>query len=243
MKKTFAAILATVIALFMLVILAGCQRAGSSMTGNGKIVDQTIKATDFTSINIRGAFNAEILQSDNFAVIVSTDENLLNRIIVSTEGETLNFKIEAPANFFPTSLKIRIMLPRIYRLTLSEKAHAAISGFQSTFNFRLNMDGESELTGDLEAGICDFTVSGASKLNLKGKALELKLLASGKSKMDLKQFEVKKARVTFKESSEATMNINGRIDVSLADASKIYYVGEPVIYDANISGGSIMQPK
>jgi len=243
MKKLFTVIIAFVMGLFLLLVLAGCHRAGSSMTGNGKIVDQTIKATDFTSINIRGAFNAEILQSDNFAVIISTDENLLNRIIVSTEGETLNFKIEAPGNFFPTSLKIRIMLPRIYGLTLSEEARAAISGFQSTFNFRLNMDSGSELTGDLEAGICDFTISGASQLSLKGKALELKLLASGKSKMDLEQFVVNKARVTFKEASEATMNINGRIDINLADASKIYYIGEPVIYDANISGGSIMKHK
>ena len=191
---------------------------------------------------LQGPFNLEIVQSDSFRVTLSTDDNLISRILISPQGEVIKFSIEAPANFFPTSLKVKVAMPRIYSLNLSGGAVATIPGFKSIFNFSLNMAG-STLSGLLDAGDSDFQVSDNSQVNLKGSAIRLDLNASGASKLNLAEFALTGAGVDLKEGSEATLNVNGRFDVRLEGASKLYYLGNPTFSDTSISGGSFMKQK
>jgi hypothetical protein len=242
LKRPFMLVFALLLVI-SIPFLFSCSRVGSSMSGTGNIIDQELSIADFTRIQIHGEFSVQIQQATTFSVTVSTDDNLMNRIRVSREGETLKMDIEAPGNFFPTSLKVTITMPRIYELSLSGKANASLSGFQSTFNFDLRVSEGSTLTGDLESGITRFDVSEASQVALAGKALELELEASGKSKMDFGQFEVVDASASLKESSEALMNITGEFDVELNGASRMYYLGNPVIKDSSISADSILQQK
>jgi hypothetical protein len=229
---------------FLLVLtVVGCSKSGSSMTGSGKIIDKKLTNIKFTIINIQGVINTEIRQSDDFSIVISTDDNLINRVLISSEGETLKLSIQAPASFFPTSLKITITMPRIYGLYLSGGARASLVDFKSTFNFSLNVAEKSNLNGYIEAGITDFDISEGSQVSLKGIALELNLEAAGGSKLDLGDFVLSRAKAKLKEGSEAIMNVNGRFDVTLNDASKIYYLGDPIITEASISGGSIMKHK
>ncbi len=243
MWKRLPGFLSAILLLTSVVYLSGCARVGSSMSGTGNIISQEVKVADFTRIDIRGGFAAEIIQSDKFSVTVSTDDNLMNRIVVSREDETLKMTIGAPGNFFPTSLKTTITMPRLYGLSLSREAGATISGFQSTFNFDLKLAEGSSLKGYLESGITNFDISGGSQVTLAGKALELVLVASGKSKLYIGDYATTDARVNLKESSEALMNISGEFDVFLSDASKMYYLGNPILRDSSLSGDSILQQK
>jgi hypothetical protein len=239
----------TVILAILLVILlvplsiSGCSRVGSAMTGSGNITDQNIKLDDFTEINVQGDFEVEIKQSDDFNINISTDDNLINRILISRDDETLKIGIQAPANFFPTSLKIAITMPRIYGLDLSKGAKASISGFDSTFNFDLEMSDGATLTGDLESGITEFDISSGSQANLAGQALEMDLNASGGSKINLEEFAVGDARASLKGGSEAIMNVDGEFDVALTEASKISYVGTPTLIYESVSSDSTIERK
>ena len=56
-------------------------------------------------------------------------------------------------------------------------------------------------------------------------------------------FLINGGQVSLKDASEATLNINGRIDVNLEGASKVYYLGNPTFNNTSISGGSFMQHK
>jgi hypothetical protein len=129
-----------------IIFFSTCSRVVSSMIGTVNIIHQDVKIADFTRIEIRGEFVVEIIQADKFGITVSTDDNLINRIIVSREDETLKMSIEAPGNFFPTSLKTTIAMPRIYGLSLFDKAKASLSGFQTTFNFDLRASKGSSLS-------------------------------------------------------------------------------------------------
>jgi hypothetical protein len=243
MLKRLLAYLLAILLLVPISFLPGCARVGSAMSGTGNIIDQEVDVADFTRIDIHGEFSVTITQAEKFSVTVSTDDNLISRIIVSREDEILKLNIEAPGNFFPTSLKTTITLPRLYSLSLSREASASLSGFQTTFNFDLNLAEGSSLTGYLETGITRFDISGASQATLAGKAIELILEASGKSKMDLGDYLVNDAHANLRESSEATMNVSQEFYVVLSDASKMYYLGDPQIKNSSISNDSIMQHK
>jgi len=242
MKKSITAML-MVCLLILAAFLPGCSRAASSMNGSGKIVDQDIEIAGFTRITTQAGLILELTQAESFKVTLSTDDNLVSRIVFSLEDENLKIAIQAPANFFPTSLKVKISMPRIYGLNISGETQAVISGFRSTFNFDLEVSKGSTLNGALEAGNCVFNVSGNSRVNLKGSALSLELNASGTSQLNLAEFTVNAAQISLKEKSEAYLNINGITDVKLEEGSRLYYLGDPRFSNTSISGGSFMQQK
>jgi hypothetical protein len=223
--------------------LTGCSRVGSSLNGSGKIIDQPIKIAGFTKVSAKGAFPVVITQADISSVTVSTDDNLINRVIVALDDETLLLSIQAPGSFLPTSLKIQINMPRIYGLILIDGTEASLSGFKSTYNFSLHMQGASNLDGYMDAGNLDFSVNEGSSVNLKGSCLSLDLEASKASQIDLSAFVANSATVRLTDASEATVDVTGRLIANLGGTSKLYYLGRPVLGDISISSGSIIQPR
>jgi hypothetical protein len=242
MKKSLSII--TIMVLLTLVLApVGCNRVGSSMNGSGKITEQDYKITGFNAVNIKGLFEAEIIQADAFKVTVSTDDNLISRVQISLDHRTLQFNIEAPATFFPTKLKARIEMPSIIGLNLSEKARATIGAFKSVTDFSVFLSQGSILTGVLEAGNTVLNLADASQISLKGSATTLEVDARSESKMDMEGFTALSANVKMSGASEAIFNVTGKFDVNLNDKSTLYYLGNPLFYDTTISGGSSMKRK
>ncbi len=232
-----------ILILVLPVLLFGCSRVSSSVNGSGKIIDQDIKVTDFNRITIEGAFDVEIFRAPHYAVTISTDENLVNRVLVSRENKTLRLRIQAPSTFLPTQLKARIGLPAIESLSLSDMAKGGISGFTSAPYFYLFLKNGSSLNGSLEAEATHFNLSGASKVSLTGKSNKLNLDCSGSSKLDLSNFFLDSAVVKLRDTSEATLNVDGRFDVFLSDESKVYYLGNPFFGNTSVSSCSLMVHK
>jgi hypothetical protein len=232
-----------VLVIFILILpiaFSSCTRTGSSMNGSGKIIDQDLKLAYFNTIDVHGTFELEIVQGASYEVTLSTDENLINRVHASLERKSLMLSIEAPATFFPTVLKVKITMPGLAGINLSEGAHAAVSGFQSSADVNLFLNKGSILNGALEADNITINLSGTSQANLVGKASSLDLQCSANSKIDLSGFSVTQAQVKLKEASEAILNVSAEMDVNLSDASKVFYLGNPLIADTYISGGSTM---
>lgn len=231
------------IILLTALILPGCTRVGSSMNGSGKIIDDELKLEGFSSLNVKGPFVVEVTQARDFQVILSTDDNLLNRVRFSLERQTLNLSIQAPATFFPTSLKLKVGMPDLNNINLSESARAVVNGFTNIDALTVFLAGKSTLNSAMEVNTIELNLSGASEIFLQGKAQSINVDARGASKLNLAEFECSSAEVKLTEASEATMDVLGSVDITLQKASKFFYVGSPVFRDTNISGGSTMAHK
>jgi hypothetical protein len=242
MKKILLTSLIYII-LGVTIIFSGCNRVASAMNGSGKIIDSPINASDFTYVNIAGPFQVEIIHTDNYNVILSTDDNLVSRVLVSLEDHTLKVSIQAPASFFPTSLKLKIEMPDINNLVLTENVKGSISGFPNINSFYLSLKKGSSLNGFLEATNINFDLSGKSRAMLKGKADRLQLECGEESRLDLTDLPLSSANIRVIKSSVAIINVNGRFDVIMDGASKIYYLGNPVFSNTSITGGSTMSRK
>jgi hypothetical protein len=232
-----------VITLLATLMSAGCTRVGSSMNGSGKIIDSNLKVEGFSSLNIKGPFMVEVTQAENFKVILSTDENLLNRVKVSMERKTLNLSISAPATFFPTVLKLKVYMPELANINLSSSANALVNGFNNTKTLTVFVSGKSLINCMAEADTLELIVSGASEVTIKGKAKITNVNARGASKINLAEFTSTSAQVKMTEASEATMNLVGWVDITLESASIFHYLGNPIFRDTAISGGSSMAHK
>lgn len=213
------------------------------MNGSGTIIEKILKITEFTDVDFTGPFVVEINQSQAFHVVLSTDDNLINRVRYSIEDKTLKFNIQAPGSFFPTSLKVKVDMPVIKNAVFVDQAKASLSGFPLIPNFILILKNGSSLNGFLEAENISFYLNGGSQIVLKGSARKLQLECLEKSIIDLGDFPLTSANVRVDGASEATLNVNGRFDVLMNGESKIYYMGNPLFSNTSISGGSTMSRK
>ena len=228
-------------------LFAGCddewEWVGDAVEGSGNVVTEEMALADFSAVEAANAFEVEITQSDTFAVTIRVDDNILDLLDVSKEGDTLRLRLERGVSLRgDVTLEASITMPALDGLELSGASRASVSGFRSTDQLDIVLSGASTLDGDLEAGQTDIDASGASRVVLEGSATEATIEGSGASSLDLADFTVNTAEVRLSGASEATVNVQERIEpVDVSGASRLRYLGDPSLGDVSTSGVSTVE--
>jgi hypothetical protein len=293
MKKSimFFVILLTLTAM----LLAGCS-AIFHTSGTGQIVEKTYDFKDFTNVEISNAYQYEITQSDNYSVVVSTPESLVDHLDIHISGNTLYIGMKFVL-FSSSNLKITITMPQLINLSVTGACNGTATGFDSNSNLEIYLSGASRLDANFKAGItkldiygdsritgnltaadteiilsgasdlnmtmqtgnmvitasgssdirgslqaadCQFNLSGASTCNISGAAGKTIIAASGASDFISSGFTVQTADVKLTGASDASIRVNGTMNVDISGASTLNYSGNPTIGKIDISGASKM---
>ncbi|MBI2852867.1 MAG: DUF2807 domain-containing protein [Chloroflexi bacterium] len=234
----------------------------------GNVITEKIEVSNFTGVEIDGPFEATLTQSDAFSVTISVQADFRDYASVVREGEILKISLKPrhPFTNFPvgtSTFKIKITMPALAYLNLSGATKGTISGFKSTGDFRLDISGASTLAmEDIEVGNADFQASGASRITggltakdlttdfsgasrteLRGSAESILISASGASNLNLLSMPVSAAGVKLSGASQVTLNVREKLDMTLADASRLDFQGNPAVGRMDISGASTVKHK
>lgn len=207
--------------------------SSSALAGSGNVITETRDFQDFDQIEISSAFKVEIVQSDAFNTQITADDNVMERIVTSQVGNTLRISLDNVGFWNRPTLEARIALPDLSAVRLSGATKGTIVGFKSTDDLTLELSGASTLNGEIESGDTRIRTSGASKLSLVGAGDSADLAASGASTMAMEGFQIRDAKVKASGASNTTVNVTGRLDAEASGASRISYVGNPVIGSLN----------
>ncbi len=232
--------IALIAALVLALGLAACD--DEVLRGSGNVVTEDFEFADFASVEVFNVFAAEVVQSDSFSVTIRADDNILELVNVSKNGETLSVRLRQGLTISTeVTLEVRITMPDLEALDLSGATNGAVSGFRSEGQIDIELSGASDLEGNLEAGSVDLEVSGASRVTLAGSAGGLTIEGSGASSFDLAEFIVDTAEVRLSGASGATVNVEARIDpVDVSGASRLRYLGDPSLGDVSTTGASTL---
>jgi len=246
MKKTIIiiAIVAVVAVISTMLVLRGCP---GGLIGSGNLETEAYDFTDFTEVEIGSAFEFEIKQSGSYSINVTADDNVMEYVQVSKDGQTLKIGLRTGLGIFlgPVSATLRasVTMPQLSGLTVSGASRGTVSGFSSTEDLDITVSGASRVTGDITAGNVGFGISGASTIQLEGSANDIDANVSGASHFNLEAFTVHNADINFSGASSGTVNLNGRLDANVSGASRLWYMGEPTSTDINTSGASTVSKK
>jgi len=242
MKKAIIiiAIAAAVAVICTLLFLRGWP---GGLIGSGNLETEEYAFSNFTEVEISSAFEFEIKQSSSYSINVTADDNVIDHVQVSKDGQTLKIRLETVTWFGPVTLRASVTLPQLSGLTVSGASRGTVSDFSSTEDLDITVSGASRVTGDITAGNVEFDISGASTIQLEGSANDMVASVSGASRFNLDDFTVNNADVNFSGASSGTVNLNGRLDANLSGASRLSYIGEPIMGDINTSGASTISKK
>jgi len=260
MKKRLWIITGLLIIVATVAALSGCKEF-PRIIGSNNIETRDFDYSGFTRIDISHAFTAEIVQSDNYQVEVTLNDNLFDYLSISRSGNTLTIKMDPMSSFLHTTQHVKISLPDLVAVTISGASHGTVTGFADATLFDLNVSGASRLeidglkttgstyievsgasrlSGNLDTVDGDFTVSGASTLELSGSATDVKLDVSGASHATLGTFKIVDTSVSVTGASSATIDVSGRLDLNVSGASRLIYSGNATLGDVEVSGASTL---
>jgi hypothetical protein len=213
------------------------------LVGSGNLDTKQYDFANFTEIEIGSAFEFEIDQSSSYSINITADDNVMDYVQVSQDGQTLTIRLRRFISIGPVTLRASVTMPQLHGLTASGASRGTVSDFSSTEDLDITVSGASRVTGDITAGNVEFGISGASTIQLEGSANDIDAGVSGASHLNLDDFIVNNADINFSGASSGTVNLNGRLDANLSGASRLWYIGEPTSTDINTSGGSTVSKK
>jgi len=234
------AIVVAVVAICTVLILKGWPGV---LIGSGNLETEQYAFANFTRVEISSAFEFQIKQSSSYSINVTADDNVIDHVQISQDGQTLKIRVGGVPSFRRLTLKASVTMPQLGGLTVSGASRGTVANFNSTEAVSIGVSGASRVTGDITAGNAEFEVSGASTIELEGSADNMVAVVSGASRFSLDDFTVNNANVNISGASTGTINLDGRLDANVSGASTLLYIGDPVMGTINVSGASTLGKK
>lgn len=226
-------------------LLPGCHvnQWNSSVTGSGRLVTNTLELADFTKVAAGSAFQVTITHGDQYRVVATVDDNLVEHLDITRSHETLNIQLKPNTSIRNATLKAEVTMPDLIGLSLGGASRTTLAGFSSDKPLEVELSGASTVKGQIQSGTARFGASGASRIELQGGAQNLTVKASGASNVNLDRFTSTDTEVEASGASHVTVNPSGKLQALASGASSVRYLGTPASVNSEAMGASSVKKK
>lgn len=233
----------SLLAAFVLsVCLMSCGEVfGDRVKGNGNIKSETRETSAFTKVDVSGSIDLYIRQDSVRSIKVEADENLLDHIEVTTQGETLVIRPERGFNLKPTgNIKVYVSSPVFERLEASGACDIfSENKITSSEEIHIDLSGSCEVTLDLNAPKVTADLSGASDVNLRGETKELVVDGSGSSGIRCFELMAENVQIEISGAGNAEVFASVKLDVNVSGAADVKYKGNAEVSQRISGAGSV----
>lgn len=232
----------TILAIALLLSLPCCYIDGwnQSISGNGRVVDETRDITGFTGVHVSSGIDVYLSQGSSFEVRVEADENLQEVILTEVEGKMLVVKTDRVSIRNAKSKKVYVTLPELSSLKISSAGDCEGQTPFSCEDLRISVSSAGDLSLEVEADRIDLDISSSGDASLAGSAevFDVSLSSAG----DLNAFDLIAGKVDVNVSSagDARVHATEEISATASSAGNIYYRGDArVVHSNSSSAGNI----
>lgn len=228
--------LATLILLSSVFIFTAC---GEHIKGNGKVEERQQNLDHFTSIDLSGMFEVELIEGDE-QIEVITDENLHDHINISVKnGELI---IDTRDKYLDAEqILLRIYYRDLNEIDVSGAVSLNTENQLQTNHFTLDVSGACE--GNLNVAVeeLEIEISGGGELTLSGEANHLDIDVSGAGEIKALDLIAQEADLEITGAGEIELSVENRLNVEVTGAGEVRYLGDPTISKSVTGAGEITQ--
>ncbi len=171
----------------------------------------TFDYADFTEISVSGIFHVDIKQGNDFSVVVTVDEDVVDELVVTQSGSRLSIGLQDTGDHIETIHAV-VTLPLLSSIDLSGVTHVTLRQFDQA-QMQVDVAGVSRLKGEsLMIGSLIAQISGVSQLDFG----ETRPVAT--ASIDL----------SGKSSATLNMDVGASLAGSVTGASSLFYYGTDV---------------
>jgi hypothetical protein len=216
----------------------------TSCTGNFSLKDSDKRHSheqdlgDVTELKVSGIFNLYLSQGDKPSIHIDGDEDLVKKLKVNQNGESLELKFEELKNTFFGNSK-----PDVY-LTLSDLKVLEFDGVgnfksQDTFKvdeIRMEGNGVGDILLRFEAKKIDAEFNLLGNLNLEGSADEIHLSNEGIGNIEASKLQAKSMTLVSSGIGKVSVHCTGELSITINGIGTVSYTGNPTVIKEEING-------
>ena len=199
----------------VLLLLNGCHWVGEK--GNGKITTDARPVTDFSRLEVDGAFTINWTNGPA-SLKITTDQNLLQYIRTRVSNDKLRLDWIKPLKG-TDGIRVEISSPSL--------SHVALNGA-----VKLSASNLSGPEFYLEA-------NGATKVTLAGKVNAMSGEMNGASRLNAESLVTRAMELSINGAGKAGVNATEVLKVEISGAGKVTYAGNPTVSKEINGAGSV----
>jgi hypothetical protein len=227
MKTLNKAITFSLIAFFLL----GATMLKAQISGNGQVSILEYDLNNFNQIEVSGAFEVELSQSDEYFVRIETDENLFPNIEVKVRNEKLELGSKNIRKY--SIMKAIIGMPELNGFEASGAVFLSSDNILAGESLILSLSGASKANLVLDYNFIETTLSGACKLTLEGQAESHSAKISGASKLHAGQLQTTSTVLHASGASKAHLWAQDHLETNTSGAATVSLDNTPEVWFSN----------
>jgi hypothetical protein len=204
----------------LLLSVGGCKFG--HVTGSGAMKLEKRDVPTFTSVEISGAYDLEIIAQKGQSLEVEGDDNLLPLIKTEVNNGVLHIYSEKGFN---TKNKLHV------RITVQ-----SLDGINTSGASDINVSGVKTDGFNIEA-------SGASNIEVAGETKSLEVGMSGAGELDAKELHAQNANVIISGAAQADVYVTEALQANVSGAGNVNYYGNPKNVEEDTSGAGTISKK
>ena len=212
----------------------------NSIKGSGNVITEKRNLSDFNKITVANGLDCEVIQADNFDVMVEADDNIIAEIKTRVENNTLVIYSEYNNYINVTSKKIIVKLPRVLSLETTSGANLNSRNSLTGEDIKIKSSSGSSIEVEVESDKVTLESTSGSEQQISGKALKLYTASSSGSHIDADELLANEVYAQSSSGSSTSVNAIVLLDGKASSGSSISYSKSPKeIRVEESSGGSV----
>jgi Putative auto-transporter adhesin, head GIN domain len=237
MKKFLPFLLVAVLA-----VAASCQNVfRDKIKGNGNIKIESRTAGIFSSVDVSGNIDLYVKQDSACNVKVEADENLMNYIMIRTEGDLLVIEPKDGYNLSGSKhIKVYVSSPVFKKLEASGACDIiGENKITSDEMISIDLSGASDAKLELKTPKVQAELSGAGSVELRGETKDFSVGGSGSSDIKCMELMAENVSIDISGAGDAEVFASIKLDVEVSGAGNVKYKGNATVNKSISGAGSV----
>lgn len=224
----------TIGALFLLVSAVSCIN-DFDISGNGIQASENRTVSSFSKVNSYGSFQVYVTNGEEYNVVVSADENLLQYIDTWVSDGKLHIKMDnVHSARAVVPMEVFVTTPRLTGIYLSGSGLVESDYFQEDY-VNLILSGSGRIKSSFDVQEANIHLSGSGRIDISGFADAADITVSGSGKIRGADFEIADCKTLTSGSGDMWLTVGDDLDSRISGSGNVHYYGNPTV-KTHISG-------
>ncbi|MEZ4794435.1 MAG: head GIN domain-containing protein [Flavobacteriaceae bacterium] len=194
--------------------------------GNGNVVTEERPVGDFSAVHGSAGVDVYLTEGAENKVVVEADENLLDIITTSVEGNTLEISTEKSIGR-SKSKKVHVTYKKLESIEASSGADVIGNSVVKSETLSLKSSSGADLEVEILAKELYAKTSSGADLRISGKANRLVADASSGSDLKARELEVISCKAEASSGADIAVSVKSEIEARASSGGDIQYFGNP----------------
>jgi hypothetical protein len=178
---------------------------GTNARGNGKVIKNERNVGDFTAISIISSADIVVMQGDNAAVMVETDENLQEKVTTQVSGGELEIGIKGNISRV-TKMTVYVTVGNLQRVSIGGSGDVESKGVIRGNDLEILINGSGDVEMDLQMKSVVARINGSGDVELSGIQGNLELFVNGSGDFEADGVRLDQCNITVNGSGDVKLN-------------------------------------